>query len=351
MALQEVPEMPKLYANIRVEALYSWQAVVAMQRHGNREGGDLRHVDPARTPLNKFGSEFGDPHRLSLCMRSAAYRHLARQRKGGPVGTHILLTASPGYFRPDAPEAAGTWQSDRLDPWIDANLAWLHQRFPGQLAAWRVDLDESTPHMDAFIVPVHVRVTKTGRRVPEISHRAVVAQGMGAKGYERLQDEYAAAVAGLGLERGRAARLTGAKHKPPVVLRREMVEDAAALEAMRIGMKLWTLGRMKRMRWNQGQPAADFVGIGPERHRAILDCCRPAWALLVPFSDRLERQVGAFFEETCKELVSTTEEDRRQAEWLHGEAEFILGDLRSRGIDIPVDLSSRLEEFTRQLVR
>jgi hypothetical protein len=320
-----------------------------MRKHGNRSGGDLSHVDPTRTGLNLHHSDWDDPRDLAACMRAVSGHHRARQRKGCPLGTHVLLTASPGYFRPQSPSAAGTWDKARLDAWVAANVAWLNRRFPDQVAAWRVDLDETTPHFDAFIVPINVRVTKTGKRVPEISHRAAFSTGKGPRSYEALQDEYAAAMAHLGLKRGRPARETGARHVPPARYRRALVRDAAAAQALNNGMKLWADGRMRRMRWSSnGEPLADFCDrISPARRPGILAALRPAWRELVSFAARVEREMAS----AVADFVVGVEADRSEARRLLAEASWSLDLLRAAGLTPPPETEGQIASLMLELVR
>jgi hypothetical protein len=118
-----------------------------MTRHGRRQGSEMDHVDRSRSPLNRHGSEWHDQAAdLRACMEAVTKRHGAVHRKGSPLGSHMLLTASPEYFRPENPTAMGTWDQARLDSWLTANLDWINRRWPGQVASWRLDLDEATPH-------------------------------------------------------------------------------------------------------------------------------------------------------------------------------------------------------------
>jgi hypothetical protein len=341
------------FATIRVKALYSWAEVDAMERHGKRSIGNLDHIDRTRSALTRFGSQFGEGRDVRTCMKAVAEKHGARQRKDAPIGTHVLLLASPEYFRPGRAHELGTWEQDRLEPWLQANLDWLNKRFPDQLACWRLDLDESTPHVDAFLVPIHRRVTKTGKQVVEISHRQAFSAGRGRRSYEALQSEYARAMSKLGLRRGRPARETGARHKPPMLLRREMADDAAYMSALKTGMSLWSLGRMWNMRYApDGQPEADFTPkLAVERHPQLIAACKPAWAGLVAFSKRVERESAKFVRETARDLISDLEEERKQARWLLNEGQAILEDLRIRGFELTDDAGERLCRMAKELAR
>jgi hypothetical protein len=136
-----------------------------------------------------------------------------------------MCVASPEFFRPDNPEAAGTWREDRLEPWLDLNLKVLRARF-GPIAAWRLDLDEATPHLIAVFVPTSVRTTKTGKTKVEVSVRDAVG-GWSGKATE-LQDWYAGAMGPLGLQRGIPKSETGRERKPVRQMHQEMAADRAA---------------------------------------------------------------------------------------------------------------------------
>ena len=98
----------------------------AMTRHGRRTGPGLDHIDKARSAKNRFGSDWSDDaSNLRDCMQRVMQHHNATLRKNAPVGSHLLLTASAGYFRPGRPNELGTWDQHRLDSWLNANLPWV----------------------------------------------------------------------------------------------------------------------------------------------------------------------------------------------------------------------------------
>lgn len=49
-------------------------------------------------------------------------------RKNAVLGAEIILSASPEYFRPDAPSAYGEWDEEKLNLWEKASSQWLEQK-------------------------------------------------------------------------------------------------------------------------------------------------------------------------------------------------------------------------------
>jgi hypothetical protein len=339
------------YAILRVKPL-TWSAVSAMTRHGRRLGPDMDHIDRVRSAKNRQGSEWTeDVGNLRACMESVMLHHAAKPRKGAPVGSHMLLTASASYFRPGNPSEMGTWDADRLEIWLAANLDWINRRWPKQLAAWRLDLDEATPHLDCFLVPIHAWKTKTGKVVTQVSHRN--AFGSSRQSFAQLQNAYAAAMQPLGLKRGRPRSVTGAVHVHPAELRRRMAADAKNQRAIGIGVAAVLRGDLRRLRLDPvGRIVADIaprvpVGIRPR----LLDMIQPGGRALVNFEMRLCRSVARTVASMAETLVLDTKADRDRAAVLAEEAEAIRADLVALGLLAPEGIESGLEALARELVR
>jgi hypothetical protein len=113
-----------------------------------------------------------------------------RRRKDATVAVELLLTASPEFFRPENPGAAGNWDEQRMRKWADLNLAWLRDRYGENFTYAALHLDESTPHIQALIVPL----SSFGR----LSARDL----FGPAQLRQLQTEYARAMGAFGLTRG-----------------------------------------------------------------------------------------------------------------------------------------------------
>ena len=120
-------------------------------------------------------------------------------RKNAVLAVEILLTASPEYFRPDCPERAGYYESQRLIDWQKQVKTWLDNKYGDRIVRAELHLDESTPHIHAYLVPLDER--------GKLNCRGIFG---GRQKLSQFQDSYAAAMASLGLERG--VRGSRAKH-------------------------------------------------------------------------------------------------------------------------------------------
>lgn len=87
------------------------------------------------------------------------------------VINEFILSASPEYFRPGRPEAAGEYDQDRLDAWLQAATEWAKKEFGQHLLAIDLHCDEATPHLHICAAPL-VEKTKALRRT-----RAEIAEG------------------------------------------------------------------------------------------------------------------------------------------------------------------------------
>lgn len=198
------------YAIIGIDRLPNWNAVHAFRRHNRREEEWMPHVDPERTELNRVIRGSGDPiadAKALIAREGAVHRAGSFSRT-----THVMLTASPEYFRPNG-EKVGQWDKARLKAFEEHVETFIDEWFPGMCAHLSVDLDESTPHYDAIIVPLNRRTTKTGKKKVEISHRTVFQKGLGTKPNSWWQTRWAEHCADIGLVRGK--RFTLEKRKRP----------------------------------------------------------------------------------------------------------------------------------------
>lgn len=91
------------------------------------------------------------------------------------VINEFILSASPEYFRPGRPEAAGEYDKDRLDAWLQAATEWAKREFGQHLLAIDLHCDEATPHLHICAAPL-VEKTKNLRRT-----KAEIAEGKPAR--------------------------------------------------------------------------------------------------------------------------------------------------------------------------
>ena len=111
-------------------------------------------------------------------------------RKNAVLAAEVIISASPEYFRPAAPDKAGTWDEDRLAAWRVATEAWIEKEFPNA-ASIVLHLDEATPHYQIIDVPLDDKGKLNCR-----------GKYGGRETLAAWQDRAAEAVKSLGIDRG-----------------------------------------------------------------------------------------------------------------------------------------------------
>ncbi|MGB5634947.1 MAG: MobV family relaxase [Waterburya sp.] len=120
-------------------------------------------------------------------------------RKNGVLCVEMLLTASPEYFRPDDPSRAGYYEPKKLADFQQSVSSWLNDEYGDRIVRAELHLDESTPHIHAYLVPLDER--------GKLNCRGIFG---GRQKLSQFQDSFANAMSPLGLERG--IRGSKAKH-------------------------------------------------------------------------------------------------------------------------------------------
>jgi len=113
-------------------------------------------------------------------------------RKNAVLAVEILLTASPEYFRPDNPNQAGYYEPKPLADFQHQACKWLTNNYGDRIVRAELHLDESTPHIHAYLVPLDEK--------GKLNCRGLL--GGSRHSLSKLQDNFAAAMKPLGLERG-----------------------------------------------------------------------------------------------------------------------------------------------------
>ena len=75
-------------------------------------------------------------------------------RTDGVYCVEMLLSASPSYFRASCPTLAGYYEQNKLDVWLKATHQWLSEEYGSRIVRAELHLDEVTPHVHAYFVPV-----------------------------------------------------------------------------------------------------------------------------------------------------------------------------------------------------
>jgi Plasmid recombination enzyme/Protein of unknown function (DUF3991)/Toprim-like len=179
---------------LRIEKLKTFGNVAGSDDHVTRNR-ETPNADPTKENVRLIGGE--DERALEEIVKEKISTLLHRPRHDAVLCTEMFLSASPEYFRPVDPSLSGQWSDSLMQQWALASRDWLAQNYGSKCVRAELHLDESTPHIHAYIVPLN---DKTGK----VSHDAMFG-GRGGQGrikLSKLQDSYAAALTPLGIERG-----------------------------------------------------------------------------------------------------------------------------------------------------
>ncbi|MEC4811824.1 MAG: MobV family relaxase [Scytonema sp. PMC 1069.18] len=182
-------------AILRVEKLKSFGSVGGSEKHTARLQ-DTPNADPTKTNIRLIGNPL-DPPLEKLVQAKIASDCKHKPRKDAVLCSEIFLSASPEYFRPHDPSRAGEWDDQLMWDFANASRQWLLDNYGDKCVRAELHLDEATPHIHAYVVPVN-------QKTKLLSHKAMFG-GNGNEGKQKLsklQDSYALALAHLGIERG-----------------------------------------------------------------------------------------------------------------------------------------------------
>ncbi|MGL5831655.1 MAG: MobV family relaxase, partial [Waterburya sp.] len=144
-------------------------------------------------------------------------------RKNGVLCVEMLLTASPEYFRPNDPSKAGYYEPEKLADFQQSVHSWLDQEYGDRIVRAELHLDESTPHVHAYLVPLDER--------GKLNCRGLFG---GREKLSQFQDSYANALSPLGLERGikgsRAKHTTVKQYYAAVTKTPDLTLDKTTIE-------------------------------------------------------------------------------------------------------------------------
>ncbi|CTQ48102.1 plasmid recombination protein [Jannaschia donghaensis] len=211
------------------------------EKHRIRKGGDLGHVDRSRSHKNRplIGEDdwaartvamiddmkaenFADELE-TLTKRRRMSQIKARMVEGprdpwratrhGPL-REVILTANRDWFAVIEPDGDNNIDFEKRERAFEAKaVEWLRENFGDDVVHARADLDETTYHIHAIIVPkVQVDLNGTKRWMLQPSKHPLI------KNYEAAQDSVGQHFASIGLVRGerRAAAVRTARQNGQV---------------------------------------------------------------------------------------------------------------------------------------
>ena len=206
------------YAILRIAKHSTDGTLTAMTKHNKREM-KVPNADPERTKTNVELVGSGD---YTKDVNSIIKSENLHTQKNSVKAIEHIMTATPSFFQytkrereiKDAKERM-TARNHRFRNWVIANRKFLEEFYGPQskIASMSLHLDESTPHIHAFIVPITEGKLKGGKTIKRLSAKAFVGDDKKLKpgqekirsGREKLrtmQDLYAEKMSEFGLERG-----------------------------------------------------------------------------------------------------------------------------------------------------
>ena len=122
--------------------------------HTARERETL-NADPTQKNIRFIGSLAPEERLEDLVLAKIGDSEQKRKiRTDAVYCVELLLSASPSYFRPDCPTQAGYYEPQKLDNWVEATHQWLADGYGNRIVRAELHLDEATPHIHAYFVPL-----------------------------------------------------------------------------------------------------------------------------------------------------------------------------------------------------
>lgn len=171
---------------IQIQKIKSWGNLVGSSSHTSRDR-ETPNANPDVKNIRLIGNS-DDPTLETLVTQKIGNQKI---RTNAVLAVEMLLGASPDYFRPDNPESGGRYDLERLERWKLASVNWLESEYGDLVVRAELHLDEITPHIHAYLVPMDERGKLNCRALFGTRYKL-----------SSLQDSYAAALSPIGIERG-----------------------------------------------------------------------------------------------------------------------------------------------------
>ena len=169
-----------MYAILRFEKIKSVSKLAAVRGHVTRSA-ETPNADLARSAAWLIEPTIsGKPAPLEDAVTA---RLPEKKRKDAVLAIGAMLTASPEYF-------GDPWDKKKVDDWKKSAEKWLSKEFGKNLLGVAIHLDEKTPHIHAYILPM----TKDNRLSAKETFNPRILR--------TYQTSYSSALKHLGLRRG-----------------------------------------------------------------------------------------------------------------------------------------------------
>jgi hypothetical protein len=174
------------------------------------------NADPAKTHQNHWlvGSAGANIRAVWTERLTELGIDTGRLRADAVEAYEVLLSASADFFRPDDPAVAGSYQPERMEAFQQTAMAFMRDEFGDDLVISAVvHLDESTPHVQLFVLPV-MRPDPTAATKKRREARLSAKEFMSRQRVGELQESWDKRLQALNL--GVEGRQVGARipHQP-----------------------------------------------------------------------------------------------------------------------------------------
>ena len=188
-----------------------------------------------------------------------------RLRRGGVIAYEAIVTASPDFF--DAGDEVA--RTARLRAWTADQVAFARKRWGDhRVASMVLHTDEKTPHIHLVVLPLDLKAD--GRRKNDGERFSLVGRIISGPGrFDQLQDDYAAAMAPLGLVRG--VKGSGRKNEPVPVYLARMAQKEREADELRVGL----IRDRDALAAERAEVARQKAEMGRD-HQRVLDAVREA---------------------------------------------------------------------------
>ena len=113
------------------------------------------NADPTQKNIRFIGSLDLEERLEDLVLAKIGEHEQKRKiRTDAVYCVELLLSASPSYFRSNCPTQAGYYEPQKLDDWLEATHQWLADEYGNRIVRAELHLDEATPHIHAYFVPI-----------------------------------------------------------------------------------------------------------------------------------------------------------------------------------------------------
>lgn len=178
-----------MYAILRTKKLGSSGSVGGSSMHATRER-ETPNSDPTMRPSNRVIFGAGDPAaEIERRIKELQEKEGMHVRKDGVRAIELMMTASPKFF--DSPK--------KVQAFVNESMKWLKSYFGEEnIASAILHLDETTPHLSVFVLPLDRTPRTKGKSV-----RLNAKKWCGGRAkMAAMQTSFAKQMEPLGLKRG-----------------------------------------------------------------------------------------------------------------------------------------------------